>query len=468
MALEPTWNDARKSFLQTQVAGSTDYWTLNDLEWAYANNPAPPVAPPGPLDTVNTIWLYGASIEDGVSRIGDLTDYTPALSNYISNLVGRTITVVDKGVPSQTMDQILARFNSDDLAEATALGDELLIMSMPMGNDISTLRPYPGGEPGFSEDYAALMGAFLGSGAYVLPSTATFRNYGGTTVNDEAAGSLPYNENVVEPYIEAMVPAMWDTQAGRPYNDPYNFARNWYSHVLADDVHYTNEGYRILGRYWMDVAAARILGQWPAQIARVSDPTLSQTKPALATGWKAAPGSGYGVYPQIMGLMERGVYSSEVGGLCVPFEEYAPNAITCDHFGVGTGNADNGTNLNAGNTSATLLNDLCRRYTFPLESGTFFKVCEFKGLAANQPFEVDILSARHVAVADPTRITEFSFNGTDVAGECLSAYTTAAAATMTLLTLSGNADASGNVAIWYRRKTGSSYGYINGVAIRPL
>ena len=83
-------------------------------------------------------------------------------------------------------------------------------------------------------------------------------------------------------------------------------------------------------------------------------------------------------------------------------------------------------------------------------------------------FEVDILSCRHVAAADPTRITEFSFNGTDVAGECLSAYTTAAAGDITLLTLAGNADGSGNVAIWYRRKTGSSFGYINGAVIRPL
>lgn len=34
-----TWNDARKSFLIAQVPGSDEYWTLNDLEYAYANGP---------------------------------------------------------------------------------------------------------------------------------------------------------------------------------------------------------------------------------------------------------------------------------------------------------------------------------------------------------------------------------------------------------------------------------------------
>lgn len=462
----PTWNDARKTFLITQVVGSTGYWTLNDLEYAYAHGG--PALPPDPLTTVNTIWLYGASIEDGVSKIGDVTDYTVALSTYISDLVGRTITVVDKGVPSQTMDMILARFNADDLAAATALGNQLLIMSMPMGNDITTLRPYPGGMPGIETDYQTLMAAFLSSGAYVLPSTATFRNYGGVAVNDEAIGSLPYNTNVFEPYIEAMAPSMWDAQAGRPYNDPYNFARNWYSHVLADDVHYTSEGYRILGRYWLDVAAARILGQWPARIARVADPTVSQVRPALANGWKAATGSGYGVYSQIMCLMTRGVYSTEVDGLCVPMEGYAPNAITCTHFSVTGGAASNSTNLAVGDNSNSLLNDKCRVDTFPTESTTFFKVCEWKGLAAGQPFEVDILSCRYASTADPTRITEFSFDGTTVAGECLSLFTAATKANIALLTLSGTADGSGNVALYYRRKSGSTFGYINGAVIRPL
>ena len=424
--------------------------------------------PPNPLTTVNTIWLYGASIEDGVSKVGDLTDYTPALSNYISNLVGRAITVVDKGVPSQTMDMILARFNADDLAAATALGNQLLIMSMPMGNDISISRPYPGGAVGISSDYEALMAAFLGSGAYVLPSTATFRNYGGTSVMNEANGSLPYNTDIFEPYIKAMGQFMWDGLADRPYNDPYNFARNWYSHVLADEVHYTNEGYRILGRYWLDVAAARILGQWPTQIARVADPTASQVRPALATGWKAATGSGYSVYSQIMGFMTRGVFSTQVDGLCVPMEGYAPNAITCTHFSVTGGASDNTTNLDTGNTSNTLLNDKCKAVAFPRDSGTFLKVCEWKGLAPGQPFEVDILSCRYVTTADPARITEFSFDGTTVAGECLSAYTTATKGDIALLTLSGTADGSGKVAIWFRRKTGSTFGYINGAVIRPL
>ena len=439
-------------------AGTT---TISSLE-AYEQ-------PPNPLTTVNTIWLYGASIEDGVSKIGDLTDYTPALTNYISNLVGRNITVVDKGVPSQTMDMILSRFNTDDLAASTALGNQLLIMSMPMGNDISTSRPYPGGAAGMTTDYSDLMSAFLGSGAYVLPSTATFRNYGGTSVTNEDNGSRPYNTNIFEPYIEAMGQFMWDASTGRAYNDPYNFARNWYSHVLEDEVHYTNEGYRILGRYWMDVAAARILGQWPTQIARVSNPTTTQgQRPALQTGWKAATGSGYAVYSQMMCLMTRGVFSTQVDGLCVPMTGYAPNAITCDHFSVSVGASDNSTNLDTGNNSNTLLNDKCKAVAFPRDSGTFFKVCEWKGLAAGQPFEVDILSCRYSATADPARITEFSFDGATVAGECLSAYTTATKGDIALLTLSGNADGSGKVAIWFRRKTGSTFGYINGAVIRPM
>ena len=36
-----TWNDARKSFLLAQVPGSDEYWTLNDLEYAYAMGPTP-------------------------------------------------------------------------------------------------------------------------------------------------------------------------------------------------------------------------------------------------------------------------------------------------------------------------------------------------------------------------------------------------------------------------------------------
>ena len=461
----PTWNDARKTFLLANVPGSTTYWTLNDLEYAYANGAFNIQA----LDSVTTVWLYGASIENGVCKVGDLVDYTPALTCYLSQKVGRAITVVNKGVPSQTMDQILVRFNADDKAAATALGDQLLILTMPMGNDITTSRPFPGGMPGFQDDYVALMSSFLESGAYVMPSTATFRDYGGTTVNDEGEGSLPYNTGVIAPYVMAMSPVM-RTEGGEVYNDPYNFPRNWYSIVLDDEVHFTNEGYRILGKYWMDVAAARILGQAsPPAIPRVADPTASQVKPATDVAFRCNSGGNHEVSPNILGFMSRGVFNNAADQMMIPAyteDGYAPTNITITNYQVATGSASNGTNLNTGDTSNSLLNDLVKSTTIPVESDAWFLFATFKGLAAAQPFEVDILSARYVVAGDATRITQFSLDNSTVAGEVASAYM--AGQVPTILTISGSANGSGEVTLYLRRKAGSSFGYINGALLRPL
>lgn len=467
----PTWNDARKEFLLENVDGSTSYWTLNDLEYAFAQGGGGGGGElPGPLSTVNTVWLYGASIEDGITHIG-LTDRSPGLGAYLSDLVGRTITVVDKGVPSQTLSQIATRFTTDDLAAAQALGNQLLIITMPMGNDISTNRPYPGGAGGITTAYTNLLAAFRNSGAHVMPVNTTFRNYSsGAALMDESIGSLPYNENIIYPLVQSSYFDMW--WDGKPWCDPYDIARNWYSIILSDDVHYNQLGYEILGRYWMDSVASRLLGIEPPRVPRVDDPTLSQVKVPLPTGWLVSSGSNVGILSNMVGFQFRGIYSNVADVQCPSiggdYGGYAPNSITFTSFGASDGFATNSALINTGDESNTLLADRCKSLTIPRSQVDFFKACTWKGLNPNQPVDVDVLSIRSNATADPTRITQFSLDGVAVYGEVNSIILTGAPVPPPITRLSGTASPEGEVSLWFRKKAGSTFGYLNGAVIYPL
>lgn len=468
----PTWNDARKEFLLENVEGSTSYWTLNDLEYAFAQSGGGGGGVlPGPLTTVNTVWLYGASIEDGITHIG-LTDRSPGLGAYLSDLVGRTITVVDKGVPSQTLSQIATRFTTDDLAAAQALGNQLLIVTMPMGNDISTNRPYPGGAGGITTAYTNLLAAFRNSGAHVMPVNTTFRNYSsGAALMNESIGSLPYNENIIYPLVQSSYFDMW--WDGKPWCDPYDIARNWYSIILSDDVHYTEMGYQLLGRYWMDSVASRLLGIEPPRVPRVADPTTTQVKVPLATGWRANSGSSIGILSSMVGFLNKGATNGTANVACPgiggEYGDYVPNSITMDSFSSAGGSGTNSNLIYMGNTSNTLLSDRCKdNYIYRDAGSAYFKICTWKGLNPNQPFDMDVLSVRSSATPDATRITQFSLDGVTTGGEVNSIILTGAPTNPTLVRLSGNASPTGEVSLWLRPKAGSSNGYISGAAIYPL
>lgn len=467
----PTWNDARKEFLLENVDGSTSYWTLNDLEYAFAQGGGGGGGElPGPLTTVNTVWLYGASIEDGITHIG-LTDRSPGLGAYLSDLVGRTITVVDKGVPSQTLSQIATRFTTDDLAAAQALGNQLLIITMPMGNDISTNRPYPGGAGGITTAYTNLLAAFRNSGAHVMPVNTTFRNYSsGAALMDESIGSLPYNENIIYPLVQSSYFDMWWN--GKPWCDPYDIARNWYSIILSDDVHYTEMGYQLLGRYWMDSVASRLLGIEPPRVPRVADPTTTQVKVPLACGWRANSGSSVGITSTMVGFLNKGVNSNitntQCPGIGGEYGDYVPNSITLDSFNAPDGSTANSSLINTNDNSNTLLSDRCKSVTIPRSQTAYFKVCTWKGLNPNQPFDMDVLSVRSSATADAARITQFSLDGVNTGGEINSLILTGAPVPATLVHLSGTASPTGEVSLWFRPKAGSTFGYINGAVIYPL
>lgn len=456
MALEPTWNDARKSFLQTQVAGSTDYWTLNDLEWAYANNPAPPVVPPGPLDTVEEVWIFGASLEVGICSRSDPNDMIPIIAQKISHAVGRGITVVNKSLSGDTLPGMEERFIDDWYSTAEALGNKLLVVTMPLGGNITSARPYPGDMPNLKNEFDSFMETIKSTGAHVLPVNTTFRDYD-DSVHNEENGSLPYNDAIVLPYVQENPDAAY---GGAPYANPYNITRNWYDTILSDGVHLTPEGYYLLRNFWTDFIIARILGEAPPMVPRIENPEVAMEPYEIRLNYVV--GNGILRNLSVYGFFNRGNNTQGTTRIENPVG-YAPSSTTVLYYAP-LSTFDNGAGTaSTGNNTPTLANDELRRYGLYTASTSFVNVDKYSGLLPNQPVEVDILSMR---ITDTPRKGRFSLDGGATYTEIDENYT--AGQEPVIHTLQGVANSSGEITLSMAAPAADGFAYLNAAVVRPL
>ena len=111
----PTWNDARKTFLITQVVGSTGYWTLNDLEYAFEHTLAVNVFDGynlsswgvSSLVTSRTATSFTCSGNGGVYSAGELTPgATYSLSAEVTTTAPGGLSIRDAATASAESPQI--------------------------------------------------------------------------------------------------------------------------------------------------------------------------------------------------------------------------------------------------------------------------------------------------------------------------------------------------------------------------
>lgn len=200
------------------------------------------------------IIILGASIMEGAFGTGGTVH--AHVANW-ANAMGITGTLVSHASSGDQIVDTTAAVSTAKSAHAASEGANLYIVHTG-GNNISGDRPYPGGSAGFETDYDALISAVIAGGDRIIPLPLTFRHYGNTVAQgvNEEEGSAPYNDAILLPRIASHAPDWMG--ATRPHIDPYAFAITNQGLILSDGIH----GYgHTIAQYILSRLIGRALGR---------------------------------------------------------------------------------------------------------------------------------------------------------------------------------------------------------------
>lgn len=213
-----------------EYAVDNGYENINQLisvEGSVLGGGAPkPIQVDGTLNVV----LLGASIMNAISNTDDKRrDFERlfAENGIVATVYDRATGGHDSG---DTLDGLAAI-----LSEFSGVESRTLFVLHTGGNNISASGPYPGGYTSLNADFRDIIEAILASGAFVVPSTITYR------VPPASNPSAPYNDGIAIPIIsDLLIEQMIN---GRPVLDLYNFTfdsqATWHS---GDGIHPTTAG----------------------------------------------------------------------------------------------------------------------------------------------------------------------------------------------------------------------------------
>nr|WP_321413172.1 gliding motility-associated C-terminal domain-containing protein [uncultured Allomuricauda sp.] len=223
----------------------------------------------------NKVVILGASIMEYTYGRDLNTPNAARTSEWQIN--GVNVDVYGYGFAGYTINQIIPEVQNALTAHPT----NTLFMVHIGGNNVSVTRPYsstatPAELQQISDDYDALYAAIPPArldDVIIMP--ITFRTYdlSDDIYNNQELGSLPYNQNILIPKIQANTPSQINAD-GNPIVDLYNFTRNNYqtyfdvSDPAFDGVHPSSPvGEDLLSEY-MSLRAAYFIngGDVPAPI----------------------------------------------------------------------------------------------------------------------------------------------------------------------------------------------------------
>lgn len=149
---------------------------------------------------------------------------------------------------------------------ARAAFPNALILSHFGGGNVTSIRPYPGGQAAFEAGLAGYLAATAGDLRF-YPASMSFRDYDDTTFITPANGSKPYNENLLIPWIAANFPHAM-APYGRPKLDYYRrVLESFETWLQADNIHLTAGAGVPQSRGWIiDRVADLLEGITPAEI----------------------------------------------------------------------------------------------------------------------------------------------------------------------------------------------------------
>ena len=245
------------------VSATGQYFTINQgTRWRLTN---PPVA--GAIDSVVVI---GASLM--FAMFGqNLSTPNSSATTLLAN-AGHSLPVYGYASNGAT----LADADTFYSAARAAHPNALILMHLG-GNNVTNSRPYPGGTTDFNTQLSELLAVANGDQRF-YPASITFRDYNDTTFQNPDAGSKPYNENIMLPWINTNFPNAMASY-GRPKLDFYRRSlQSFETWLQADNVHMTTTGYNEF-REWIVLRIADLLnGVTPPQISeRVYAPPSSNT-----------------------------------------------------------------------------------------------------------------------------------------------------------------------------------------------
>ena len=226
----------------------------------------------GILDAPNIIIL-GASIMD--SAFGSDQTLRPDLVPYAQAAGFQGTLHVRSQAGDKIADTITKHANAALEPAISATAGQNLYIVHSGGNDVSSRRPWPGGEATFQSEYATLIEQITASGDMVIPLPLTKRLYTDApiVVHGDAAseenGSKPYNENIIYPIIQTAAPE-WRNGTDTPFVNPYDLADRYPDLLNSDGIH----GYGpSLSRFILARMAGRALGK-PARGSRAGSSIL--------------------------------------------------------------------------------------------------------------------------------------------------------------------------------------------------
>lgn len=434
-----------------------------------------PPPPPALAVSPTELWVYDASIGNGICNAITLGSEFVIGTNYFKQQHGLTLKVVQKSVAGQTLTQIAARFAAEKAAVAGR--PDILVWTMPIGNSISgrwDAKSQVNKDALIAEYYNFTQNpdmsaggnngnSIVAAGATLMPVNTSWRNTAPESLIDEANGSAPYNEAVIWPVAQSATPSMWFD--GKPFANLYEFMRRYFS-MLADDRHPTNpQGYHMMRTFAFDTVAARIKGNAPPQVPRYADPTAYQAKPVVAASVVFATLSVFAKSSTVYSALTAGSTATGTTNL-LAFEGFTPNGMTITLTAAKEGSGTNGTTFNTGDISNSLLNDGFKANYWFTTSATPVEAFRIGGLTPGQQVRFDILAMRS-ATGDVRRgvysvdggVTNLVINATYSAGQ-----------TPTPGQLIGTADGNGDIIFTYglARPGTDTNAYLNGVILTPL
>mgnify|MGYP003385596961 CR=1 FL=1 len=160
---------------------------------------------------------------------------------YVQSLGGGISDVTEYAVEGDTIADTLAALPAILLTETEPC---LFVMHIG-GNDVSQTRPYTTADPerllALEEGIRNVISTVKSAGHDFALCNLTYREYW-NILPDKSNGSLPYNDNIVDPLIREMTPEWWDNIRNRPVLDLYSFIEENIPLISTDGIHLTPEG----------------------------------------------------------------------------------------------------------------------------------------------------------------------------------------------------------------------------------
>ncbi|MBL4795871.1 MAG: hypothetical protein JKY50_00500 [Oleispira sp.] len=406
-----------------------------------------------PILGITEVWIYGASISNAL-----IEGYENVFSQRLTNLGHSGITFLDKSVGGRGIADTLIAWNAEKAAVTGR--DDILIVTHCMGNTVSANRPWSGlsgaAQTVLFDEYQALIDSMTGNGQFVIPVGTSFRDYDGTTVNNEDAGSKPFNDNIVYPVTATIDPDMTDG-AGLCYLDLYNFTRNNHADMLqGDGIHLNTDANQLNRDLWAKGIAQRLSGSNPIIIPRVESPNTDQVIPREdLTLFNNNNSAGSKV---VFGGNDLGSTSSyKLASLL----DYLPNSVIVTQNTFDT-NFGNGTFYDDGDVTSSITNDFIKMSGIQTASTVFIALQVRSGYLPNQEVELTISSFRSIGTTG-SRSGDFSIDG----GSTFITLDASPSSSQHYHTFTAFADSGGNLTLSGRVNGGSGFLHLNGVQSLP-